>query len=115
MTLLETAPSLSRYGWRYELGRIIGGTAGARSADGAPGPDRLASGGHRRSPWFIAGMLAVPGALAVCGCRSGSSSGAAFVKRPGPPLEMRARWSWRIIGLLVAMTYILVLGPSLRF
>jgi hypothetical protein len=39
---------------------------------------------------------------------------AAFVKRPGPPLEIRARWSWRIIGLLVAMTYILVLGPSLR-
>jgi hypothetical protein len=60
-------------------------------------------------------MLAVAGALSPLLWMTQWVRAAAFVKRPGPPLEIRARWSWRIIGLLVAMTYILVLGPSLRF
>ena len=64
---------------------------------------------------FLAGMLAVAGALSPLLWMMQWFRSTAFVKRPGPPLEIRVRWSWRIIGLVVAMTYILVLGPSLRF
>jgi hypothetical protein len=64
---------------------------------------------------FVAGMLAVAGALSPLLWMMQWFRAASFAKPPGPPLEVHPSWTWRIAGLLVTAAYIFVLGPSLRF
>jgi hypothetical protein len=64
---------------------------------------------------FVAGMLAVAGALSPLLWMMQWFRASSFVKAPGPPLEIRPNSPWRAAGLLVTAVYVFVLGPSLRF